>query len=84
MRILVVDDHEVVRRGVRHLLESENGLEVCGEAIDGHDAIAKARHRNPDAIVMDNSMPNTDALLPLLQRFEKTATRNPSSRRGRL
>ena len=51
MRLLIVDDHQVVRRGVRSLLEAENGLHVCGEAVDGQDAIAKAQQLDPDAIV---------------------------------
>lgn len=60
MRVLVVDDHEVVRRGVRSLLESH--CEVCGEAVDGRDAIEKARLLKPDVVVMDISMPNLNGL----------------------
>ena len=62
MRLLIVDDHQVVRRGIRSLLEAENGLHVCGEAVDGQDAIAKAQQLDPDAIVMDISMPNMNGL----------------------
>jgi PAS domain S-box-containing protein len=62
MRILIVDDHEVVRRGVRSLLEPQDGFEVCGEAVDGRDAILKATELKPDAIVMDVSMPNLNGL----------------------
>lgn len=62
MRILVVDDHEVVRRGVRGLLERHPQFRVCGEAVDGGDAIAKARDLKPDSIVMDVSMPNMNGL----------------------
>lgn len=62
MRILIVDDHEVVRRGVRSLLESQSGFELCGEAVDGRDAIQKAAELKPDAIVMDISMPNLNGL----------------------
>ncbi|MGA2356029.1 MAG: response regulator transcription factor [Terriglobales bacterium] len=62
MRILIVDDHEVVRRGVRGLLEKEDRFEICGEAVDGSDAIAKARELRPDSIVMDVSMPNMNGL----------------------
>ena len=61
MRILIVDDHEVVRRGVRSLLV-EGGLEVCGEAIDGRDAIEKAGQLKPDVITMDIGMPNLNGL----------------------
>lgn len=62
MRILIVDDHQVVRRGVRGLLESEIGFEVCGEAVDGHDAVQKATESMPDVIVMDISMPNMNGI----------------------
>jgi PAS domain S-box-containing protein len=60
MRVLVVDDDEGVRRGVRSLLESH--CEVCGEAVDGRDALEKARQLKPDVIVMDVSMPNLNGL----------------------
>jgi DNA-binding NarL/FixJ family response regulator len=62
MRILIVDDHAVVRRGVRDLLEQSRTVEVCGEAVDGRDAVAKASELKPDAIVMDISMPNLNGL----------------------
>jgi PAS domain S-box-containing protein len=62
MRVLVVDDHQVVRQGVRSLLEREGNFAVCGEAVDGRDAIAKATELQPDAIVMDVSMPVLDGL----------------------
>ena len=61
MRVLVVDDHEVVRRGVRSLL-SQSNYHVCGEAMDGSDALEKARQLKPDVIVMDVSMPNLNGL----------------------
>ena len=62
IRILIVDDHEVVRRGVRSLLSLEKGIEVCGEAVDGQDAIVKAQELLPDFITMDISMPNMNGL----------------------
>jgi len=62
MRILVVDDYDVVRAGVRAILERDPEIEVCGEAIDGLDAIAKARELMPDAVVMDVSMPNLSGI----------------------
>lgn len=61
MRVLVVDDHEVVRRGVRSLLIQSNH-DVCGEAVDGSDALEKARQLHPDVIVMDVSMPTLNGL----------------------
>jgi PAS domain S-box-containing protein len=62
MRVLIVDDHQVVRQGVRSLLEGERDFFVCAEAVDGYDAIAKARQSQPDAIVMDISMPRLNGL----------------------
>lgn len=62
MRLLIVDDHEVVRRGVRFLLLEESEVEVCGEAVDGQDALEKARDLKPDLIVMDVSMPRLNGL----------------------
>ncbi len=61
-RILIVDDHEVVRRGVRSLLERHAGIEVCGEAVDGRDGVEKAKSLKPDVVVMDISMPNLNGL----------------------
>src|ERR1700722_9142808 len=62
MRILVVDDHEVVRRGICSVLASEAAFEICGEAFDGQDAIEKARELRPDVVVMDISMPRMNGL----------------------
>lgn len=62
MRILVVDDHELVRRGICSVLAGKPEFTVCGEASDGRDAIEKARALAPDVIVMDISMPNMNGL----------------------
>jgi DNA-binding NarL/FixJ family response regulator len=62
MRILIADDHEIVRRGVRSLLSAAPGCEVCGEAVDGADAVQKAQSLKPDLVVMDISMPNLNGL----------------------
>lgn len=58
MRVLIVDDHEIVRRVIRSALRFESTLSVCGEAADGIEAIEKARSLKPDVITMDISMPN--------------------------
>jgi PAS domain S-box-containing protein len=58
LRILIVDDHEVVRRGVRALLASRKDWDICGEAVDGRDAVNKAKELNPDVVVLDISMPH--------------------------
>jgi len=57
LRILVADDHHVVRTGLRTLLESENGWEVCAEAANGREALEKAKELTPDIAVLDISMP---------------------------
>lgn len=57
LRILVVDDHEIVRSLLRHLLEAEEGWEVCGEAADGDEAVQRSQALHPDVIVMDAVMP---------------------------
>jgi len=62
LRILVVDDHAVVRRGVRSLLESHEGWEVCGEATTGRDAVAQSLRLRPDVVVMDLSLPELNGL----------------------
>lgn len=61
-RILVVDDHDVVRQGVRLILNSRPEWEICGEAEDGADALAKERSLNPDLVVLDITMPGKDGL----------------------
>lgn len=62
MRVLVVDDHEVVRRGVVSLVESRPEYTVCGQAADGHQAVEKALALKPDIVVMDVSMPTLNGL----------------------
>jgi CheY-like chemotaxis protein len=56
-RILVADDHEIARRGIRDLFRDEPDLEVCGEACDGIEALAKVRELHPDLLILDLSMP---------------------------
>lgn len=56
MKVLLVDDHKIIRDGLRAILEKEPEIDVVGEAADGHEAIACARTANPDVIVMDVSM----------------------------
>jgi NarL family two-component system response regulator LiaR len=60
--VLVVDDHEVVREGLRAFLELQDGIEVAGEATDGEEAIAVAERLDPDVVLMDLVMPKLDGL----------------------
>ncbi len=62
VRILIADDHEEVRRGVRSLLGSRMDWDVCGEAVDGQDAIRKAKELKPDVVLLDISMPHLNGL----------------------
>jgi DNA-binding NarL/FixJ family response regulator len=57
LRVLIVDDHDATRRGVRSLVASHSDWQVCGEAVDGVDAVEKAKALRPDVILMDISMP---------------------------
>lgn len=61
-RILIADDSEIVRSVVRRLLRHKIGLEVCGEAVDGLDAIGKAKDLKPDLILVDFRMPNLNGV----------------------
>jgi DNA-binding NarL/FixJ family response regulator len=62
LRILIADDHEVVRKGVCVILSTRPDLEVCAEAADGQEAIMKALETNPDLIILDVSMPKLDGI----------------------
>ena len=61
-RILLADDHEVVRAGLRALLEEQSGWEVVAEAVDGRDAVDKASRLKPDAVIIDIAMPSLNGL----------------------
>ena len=56
-RILVADDSDVMRHGMRLLLRQHEGWEVCGEAVDGQEAVVKAHQLAPDVVVLDFAMP---------------------------
>ena len=61
-RILIADDHEVMRRGVRGLIESHNEWAVCGEAVEGKEAVKKSRELKPDLVILDINMPGLTGL----------------------
>jgi DNA-binding NarL/FixJ family response regulator len=62
LRVLVVDDNESVRRSVRQLLNAEPDIQIVSEAVDGGDAIRKAREHTPDLVLMDITMPTMNGL----------------------
>jgi NarL family two-component system response regulator LiaR len=62
IRILVADDHAVVREGLRALIETEPGMELAGEAADGVEAVRQARALEPDVILLDLVMPRKDGI----------------------
>ena len=62
VRILIADDHEIVRQGVRAVLEAQDRWVVCGEAGNGREAVAKAVELQPDIVVLDISMPELNGL----------------------
>jgi DNA-binding NarL/FixJ family response regulator len=62
VRILVADDHDIIRRGLKELLTARPGWEVCGEAKTGREAVALAEQLKPEIVVMDISMPELNGL----------------------
>jgi DNA-binding NarL/FixJ family response regulator len=62
IRVLLVDDHQVVRRGLRTFLEIQDDIEVVGEASDGAEGIAATEQLRPDVVLMDVKMPGTDGI----------------------
>ncbi len=67
LRIVIADDHEVVRRGVRSLLETRADFEVIAEACDGRDAVLKTMELKPDVTIMDISMPELNGVEAMKQ-----------------
>jgi len=69
--VLLVDDHALVRRGFRRLLEDESGIVVRGEASDGEEAIALAKTLRPDVVVMDCALPGVNGLIATRRILEE-------------
>jgi NarL family two-component system response regulator LiaR len=76
IRVLVADDHAVVREGLRTFLRLQKGIDVIGEAGDGEQAVAEARRLTPDVVLMDLVMPRLDGIEAMRRiRAERPATR---------
>jgi two-component system response regulator NreC len=75
LRILIADDHDVMREGTRAVVERQPGWEVCGTAADGREAIAQANELEPDIVIMDMTMPGLnglDAAIQIKRRLPNT------------
>ena len=75
MRILIADDNQFVRRGIAELLGQQEGWEICGEASESAEAIAKTSELHPDLVLLDVSMPGRNGLETtrlLKQKFPQT------------
>ena len=70
LRILIADDHDVVRQGLRALLETQPGWEICGEAATGRETVEKTRKLKPDIVLLDIIMPELNGL-EALRRIRK-------------
>jgi len=76
IRLLVADDHAIVRKGIRALLATEPDIEVVGEAKNGREAVARAESLQPDVILMDLVMPEMDGI----EAIRRITTRQPEAR----
>ena len=73
IRVLLVDDHQVVREGLKRMLELDKDIEVVGEAVSGEDGITQAERLSPDIILMDIKMPDMDGIAATRQLKQKMA-----------
>ena len=80
IRVLIADDHAVVRQGLRTFLELQDGIEVVGEAADGEEALAAADAAAPDVVLVDLVMPRLDGV-EAIRRHPRAAARNARDRR---
>lgn len=95
-RLLIVDDHEAVRKQLRRVFEQNENYQVCGEASDGLEAVTKFQDARPDVVVMDFNMPGLNGIeasrtilkrapetpIPHAYRFHLAATHPRSQKRG--
>jgi two-component system response regulator NreC len=75
IRVLITDDHAVLRAGLRMLIDAQPDMQTVGEAADGEEAIRKAKELSPDVVVMDISMPGNGGLKAIDQVLEQSHSR---------
>jgi len=74
--VLVADDHSIVREGLRHLIEGEEDIDICGEAADGEEVLAQVATHRPDVVILDIGMPQATGL----ETLEKIRAKHPDVR----
>jgi DNA-binding NarL/FixJ family response regulator len=74
IRIVIADDHDVVREGLRALLATEPAWQVCGEAVTGRDAVAQVAEKKPDVVILDVSMPDLNGIEAARQIHRRSPT----------
>ncbi len=79
IKMLIADDHKIVREAIASLLNNEPGMEVVGEAGDGRTAVQLARELQPSVVVMDITMPNLNGVEAARQIVSRTARRQSNS-----
>jgi DNA-binding NarL/FixJ family response regulator len=62
MRVLIADDHQIIRRSISSLLQSRTDIQVCGEAANGQEAVSKTQLLKPDLLILDISLPDSSGL----------------------
>ena len=75
IKLLIADDHAILRQGLRRILEAEPDMTVVGESSNGTDAVKKARQLKPDVVIMDISMPEQDGIVSMRQITRSIQTR---------
>ena len=75
IKLLIADDHNILRQGLRRILEAEPDMSVIGEAATGIDAVKRAKQLKPDVVIMDISMPEQDGIESMRQIVKAISTR---------
>src|SRR5258705_4347504 len=75
IKLLLVDDHAILRQGLRRILEAEPDMVVVGEAATGADAVKRAKQLKPDVVIMDISMPDQDGIESMRQIVKVVSSR---------